>query len=97
MNDTSVQDISLLSKLKNLESVDIANTQVNDIEVLKELKFLKRINLTGTDTGSSSFRNWNFNGNLDVWNSKRYINSTIKKEEKEKYGIKDGEVVYSYE
>ena len=97
MMETSIQDISILSKLKNLERVNIANTQVNDIEPLKELKFLNWISISGTKTDSSSFRNWNFNGDIEIWDSKNYINKIIKKEERAKYGIKDGTVVYSYE
>ena len=62
-----------------------------------ELKFLNWISISGTKTDSSLFRNWNFNGDIEIWDSKNYINKTIKKEERVKYGIKDGTVVYSYE
>lgn len=97
MMGTSIQDISGLSKMKNLEKVNIANTQVTDIEALKSLKFLNWINLTGTKSKTESFRSWNFNGNIDVWDNQICNIKNIKKEDKAKYGIKDGAVVYSYE
>ena len=67
------------------------------LDKYKELKFLNWISVSGTNTDSSSFRNWNFNGDKEIWDSKNYVDKIIKKEDKAKYGIKDGTIVYSYE
>ncbi len=94
--ETSVQDISVFIELKNLERVNIAKTEIKDIEPIKKLKFLNWINLSSTDLNSSSFEEWSFNGNLEIKDEEQYNTITIKKEEKAKYGIKDGKLVYSY-
>ncbi len=93
---TSVQDISVFQELKNLERVSIAKTEIKDIEPIKKLKFLNWINLSFTDSNSCSFEEWSFNGNLEIKDEEQYNTFTVKKEEKSKYGIKDGKIVYSY-
>lgn len=95
--ETSVQDISVFIELKNLERVNIAKTEIKDIEPIKKLKFLNWLNLSSTDLNSSSFEEWSFNGNLEIKDEEQYNTITIKKEEKSKYGIKDGKLVYSYQ
>lgn len=94
---TSVQDISEIKKLENLEKINIASTQIVNIESLKSLKFLNYMNLSGTATNSSSFKTWSFNGDIEIWNVNSYTSNKIKRDEKEKYGIKDGNLVYSYD